>query len=180
MKKLIVLALLVLLASSCIGSKENEKPAIKIGKIQISSQRFQREFEVSSFAREGKKKDFLETFISRKLILLEAEKLGLDKDPEFLRDVQDFWEQSLLKLVLDKKIKELVVDVSIDEEEIRLYYMKNKGKEFADREFDQVYSQIKWMLLRDKQQDAVENWADSLKNNAEVVIDYKLLGIESN
>ena len=180
MKKLIVLALLVLLILGCIWFKGNKKPAIKIGKIQINSERFQREFELSGFAKEGKKKDFLDTFISRKLILLEAEKLGLDKDPEFLRDVQDFWEQSLLKLVLDKKIKELVVDVSIDEEEIRSYYMKNKDKEFADKEFEQAYDQIKWILLRNKQRDAIGNWMDYLKNDAEVVIDYKLLGIEPN
>lgn len=180
MRKLIVLALLISLVSSCTGFKENEKPAIKIGKIRISSERFQREFELSGFAKEGKKKDFLKTFISRKLILLEAEKLGLDKDPEFLHDVQGFWEQSLLKLVLAKKIKELVADVNINEEEIRSYYMKNKDKEFIDKEFDQAYDQIKVMLLRGKQQNAIEDWVDSLEDDAEVVIDYKLLGIESN
>ena len=180
MKKLIVLALLISLVSSCIWFEQNEKPAIKIGKIEISPQRFQREFELSSFAIQGKKKDFLDTFISRKIILLEAEKLGLNKDPEFLRDVQNFWEQSLLKLVIDKKIKELVLDVNIDEKEVLSYYMKNKDKEFGDKEFNQVREQIRGMLLRDKQQDAIGNWADSLKNDAEVVIDYELLGIEPN
>ncbi len=180
MKKLIVLALLTSLASSCIWFEQKEKPAIKIGKIEISSQRFQREFELSSFATEGKKKDFLDTFISRKIILLEAEKLGLNKDPEFLRDVQNFWEQSLLKLVIGKKIKELVLDVNIDEKEVLSYYMKNKDKEFADKEFNQVDDQIRGMLLRDKQQDTIGDWSDSLKRDAEVVIDYELLGIDSN
>ena len=180
MKKFIVLALLVLLVSSCAEFKESEKPAIKIGKIKISSERFQQEFKLSGFAKEVKKKDFLETFISRKLILLEAEKLGLDKDPEFLRDVQDFWEQSLLKLVIAKKIKELVADISINQEEVRSYYMKNKDKEFIDKEFVQIYDQVKGMLLRDKQQAAIGNWVNSLKNDAEVIVDYKLLGIEPN
>lgn len=180
MKKLTVLVLLFLLVSGCVWFEENEKPAIKIGKIQISSEQFQREFDSSGFAKKGKKKDFLDTLITRKLILLEAEKLGLDKDPEFLHDVQDFWQQSLLKLVLDKKIKKLAVDVSVGEEEIKSYYIKNKDKKFADKEFGQAYDQAKWMLLRDKQEDAIVNWIDSLKNDSKVVIDYKLLGIEAN
>lgn len=180
MKKLIALALLVLLVSGCVWFGEKEKTAVKIGKVKISPEEFQLAFELSNFAKEGKKREFLEIFISRKLILLEAEKLGLDKDREFLRDVQDFWEQSLLKLVLAKKIKELAMDVGVSEKEVKSYYEGNKEAKFADKEFEQVYEQIKWMLLRDKQQDAIGNWVDSLKNDAEVVIDYKLLGLEPN
>ena len=180
MKKIIVLVSLVLLVSGCVWFEEKEKTAVEIGKVKISPEEFQREFELSNFAKEGKKRDFLEIFISRKLILLEAEKIGLDKDREFLRDVQDFWEQSLLKLVLAKKIKELSMNVNIGEEEIRSYYMKNKDKEFADKEFEQVYAQIKWILLKDKQKDAIGNWVDSLREDTKVVIDYKLLGLGEN
>ena len=180
MKKLILLGLAVLLVSSCGWFKKEEKPAVTIGKIRISAEDFQREFESSRLAKEGRRKDFLDTFISRKLILLEAERLGLDKDPEFLRDVQDFWEQSLLKLVLSKRIKELVAGVDIDEKEVRSYYRRNKSAKFADKEFEQVYDQIKWVLLRDKQEETIQNWADSLRKDTEVTIDYKLLGIEDN
>jgi hypothetical protein len=180
MKKLVLLGLAVLLVSSCGWLKKEEKPAVSIGKVRISAGEFQRAFEASGFARDGGKKGFLETFISRKLILLEAERLGLDKDPEFLRGVQDFWEQSLLKLALSKKIKELVSAVDISEEEVQSYYRKNKEQEFADKEFEQAHDRIKWQLLRDKQETAIEDWADSLRKDARIIIDYKLLGIEKN
>ena len=177
MRKIIVLVLAALLISGCTWFKEKEKPAIKIGRVKISPEEFQMEFELSNFAKSGKKKEFLDLFISRKLILLEAEKLGLDKDREFLRDVQDFWEQSLLKITLGRKMKELISGINISEGEVKSYYEENKD-DFADKEFEQAYAQIKWMLLRDKQKDEVQNWVDSLKKDTEVSIDYKLLGVE--
>lgn len=180
MRKISVLAVMVLLVSSCSWFGEKEKPAIEIGKVKISPEEFQREFEWSNLAKEGKKREFLETFISRKLILLEAEKLGLDKNLEFLHDVQNFWEQALLKSVIAKKIEELTLNIEIGEEEVKSYYQENKAKEFVDKELKQVSEQIKGMLLRDKQKDVMQNWADSLQIDTEVIIDYKLLGLEEN
>ena len=179
MKKLIVLALLVLLSSNCSGFKETEKPAIKIGKIQISSQRFQREFELSGFAKEGKKKDFLETFVSRKLILLEAEKLGLDKDPKFLHDVQNFWEQSLLKIVVDRKTREVSREVMVTEQEVQDYYNSWVEKNPDDsKTLDELRPTIKWVLSKERQTSAISSWIEQLKQNADIKIDKKALGIE--
>ena len=102
----VVLPVIILLILG--GCAKKEKPAIEIGEIKVTADEFKEAFRASRFAeyKELGHADFLNTFLKRKLILKEAERLGLDKDPEFLKDVQYFWEQSLLKLVLARQSKE--------------------------------------------------------------------------
>ena len=105
MKKGFPIFLVIVLFMVIGGCAKKEQSPIQIVLIQISSEEFEKDFLSSRFAQGGDKgrKDFLDNFISRKTMLLEAEKMGLDKDPEFLQDIQMFWEQNLLKLILDKK-----------------------------------------------------------------------------
>ncbi|MCA9392859.1 MAG: SurA N-terminal domain-containing protein [Candidatus Omnitrophica bacterium] len=50
---------------------------------------------------------FIDNLIRQKLVLQEAQRIGLDRDPEFLATVQRFWEQSLMRVMMEKKLKEL-------------------------------------------------------------------------
>jgi len=180
MKKNISLILIVAIVF-CGWIWNKKKPAIKIGPIEITAQEFNDAFNSSPFARSedvSAKKKFLENFISRKLILKEAEEEGLDKNPEFLKDVQLFWEQSLLKLMLSRKIKELSSKIKVQEDEIKNYYSAHKNKEFAGKNFAEVYDQIKWLLFNQKQQRALEKWIESLKEKTKINIDYSALGIK--
>ena len=86
MKRNICLTLIILLLIG-FGCTKQSKTVIKIDNISISSEEFEAAFEASRFASMGDegKKAFLDSYISSKLILKEAESLGLDKDPQFLR-----------------------------------------------------------------------------------------------
>ena len=44
--------------------------------------------------------------INQKLIILAAEKEGLDKNKEFLKMVENFWQQSLLTMAMQDKTQE--------------------------------------------------------------------------
>jgi len=175
--KFVLFIAVIFLNLSC--AKKEEK-AIVIGKIKISQKEFQNAFKKSVYTQtpaKGARKEFLENFINRKLILKEAEELGLDKDSQFLDNVQAFWEQSLLKLVLDKKIKELSLGLRVDDKEIRQFYETNKS-EFPDKEESQVYDQIKLLIFKEKQGKAIQGWIDSLRKKREVKINYKLLNLQ--
>ena len=108
---------------SC-GRVAKEKIAlVKINNYEISKEEFEDEFKASSFGRIGNlasRKEFLDNLINRKLILQDAQRRGLGQDKGFLKMIERFWEQSLLKLALDKKSKEiagsaLVSDKTIEE-----------------------------------------------------------------
>ncbi|MDD4955864.1 MAG: hypothetical protein PHP17_07510, partial [Candidatus Omnitrophica bacterium] len=114
--------------------------------------------------------------INRKLILREAETRGLDKEESFLEDVQDFWEQALLKRAVDKKAKELFINIKIDDTAINDFYNANKDK-FQGKTLESVYPEIRLILFKEQQKKAVEDWMNSLKTNANVKINYKELGL---
>ncbi|MFA6217715.1 MAG: hypothetical protein WDL87_08725 [Candidatus Omnitrophota bacterium] len=178
-KSVVFMAFLVLIFIGCV---QKEKPAITIGNIEVSAKEFDDAFKSSGFAvnGEGRKKEFLEFFISRKLILQDSESLGLDKDPQFLRSVQLFWEQSLLKLALSRKINELAVGARVDDNLIKNYYEQYKEKEFSNKELAEVYDQIKWVLFKLQEKKALQNWTETLRKKSPVAIDYALLGIKED
>ena len=181
MKKTILIILTIILLSAW-GCVKKEKAAIKIGEIEVSVEEFDMAFKSSRFlnGKGTQRREFLDTFISRKLMLKEAEKLGLDKDPSFLQDIQLFWEQSLLKLLLSKKIKELTANIKIEDKMISDYYEQHKNENFSDKQLKDVYSQIKAALIKEKAGRAITDWANSLKNKTKIEIDYKLLKLEAN
>ncbi len=178
MRRIAVLSIMVLVLSGWFWQKE-EKPVITIDSIQVTAKEFQDAFKSSRFAAEGEKgkKDFLDTYISRKIMLKQAEDEGLDKDPEFLSSLQRFWEQSLLKLVLSTEVNKLSAKIKVGDDEIQKYYTENKDKEFKDLELSAVYSRIKWILLKKKQSESIRNWIDNLRKQAKIKIDYDALGV---
>ncbi len=180
MRNIFIFSLVIFLFFNS-GCFKKEKTAIKIDTIELSAQEFEQAFKTSSFSSQddpAARRQFLDTYISRKLILQEAEKSGLDKDAAFLGDIQLFWEQLLLKLMLSKKINESLSDIKIEDKEVKEYYLKNKENTFSDKELAQVSAQIKWLLFKEKQGAAIQNWADGLRKKAKIEVDYKLLGME--
>ncbi len=101
------------------GCGRQKQSAITIGNISFSAQEFEQAFKNSRYAIDQSnparltlnRKAFLEDFISTKLILKEAEAQGLNKDPQFLNAIQDYWERGLMKLMLAQKNKELASSV---------------------------------------------------------------------
>ena len=176
MKKIILIIILL----AIFGCAKDENEVIKIGDIGVSLEEFDLAFATSGLASggEAKRREFLDTFISRKLMLLEAEKMGLDKDPQFLQNIQLFWEQSLLKLVLQRKMNELSSTIKIDDKEVRDFYKQIKGEDASDEEFTKMYDQIKLILFKEKQNKAIQVWVNSLRRETEIEIDYDSLGIK--
>ncbi|MDD2689519.1 MAG: hypothetical protein PHT41_05175 [Candidatus Omnitrophica bacterium] len=180
MRKITGIIFLFCFSFSLFGCSVKEKPAIAIGKIKISVAEFNRDFEKSLYANSPKEeahKRFAEYLIDRKLILKEAEREGLDKGPEFLNSVQAFWEQALLKLALDKKIKELSSQIGVSDQEVRVYYEVHK-ETFSRKEVTEVYDQIKLQLFKAKQKEALDKWISALRAKTKISIDNKLLGLE--
>jgi len=171
------LVFLVVVLAGCQPQKE--KPAIKINDVEISAVEFNAAYDALSKLKGETlpRQEFLDTYISRKLILLEAEKLGLDKDPQFLQDLQIFWEQSLLKLMLSRKINELSLPIRVEEEEIKAFYDKHKDTDFKDKELAKVYDQVKVILFKFKQRMALNDWTEQLRKKAAITVEPVLLDI---
>lgn len=61
------------------------------------------------------RQDFINSLIVKELMIQDAQKEGIDKDEAFRRSIQEYYEQSLVKQVMDKKNKSLKVAISDSE-----------------------------------------------------------------
>ncbi|MFC1804287.1 hypothetical protein ACFLZ3_00430 [Candidatus Omnitrophota bacterium] len=109
MKKSLMIFCLIFFVSGCAKKPAcgpQDRILAKINNYEISLGQFEDEFRQSSYSMANTleaRKEFLDILISRKLILQDAQSKGLDKDPDFLKMIERFWEHSLLKLTLDQK-----------------------------------------------------------------------------
>jgi hypothetical protein len=179
MKGLISL-LICLQLFSCCGCVKKDPVAIRIGSISITVKEFESAYEEGRFQYgiELSRKDFLDALIQRKLILKEAEKLGLDRDSQVIGSLQAFYEQLLLKLALARKINELQIPLKASDAEIRNYFEARKDGEFAGKDLATAREEVEMLLLREKQKQALQEWSDSLHKKTQIAIDYKLCGIQ--
>lgn len=58
------------------------------------------------------KDEFINALITKELMIQEAQKQGIDKDPAFRKAIQNYYEQSLIKLLMDRNFSRLPVQVS--------------------------------------------------------------------
>lgn len=169
----------ICLTCGCSCPRDRSAPAaIKIDNISITADEYAEAFKNSAYAATDTpeaRKEFLDNFVTRILILREAERTGMDKDPEFLKNVQFFWQQSLIKMALDKKIKELALHINVTDKEVRDYYEAGKDTEFAGRDLAGAYNDIKWSIINSKQKALLDDWIASIHKASKIDIDRKLL-----
>ena len=90
MKKYMFFCLVLILLAGCAKKQEKEL-LVKINNYEIDFAEFQEEFKSSPYNRDDtlvSKVEFLEYLINRKLMLQDAEKRNLDKDPAFLKMIE--------------------------------------------------------------------------------------------
>jgi len=101
---------------STTSHQPDKNIVITINRKQITLDEFNTRFaSVRTSAHNSDRHDFINSLIVKELMIQDAQKEGIDKDEAFRRSIQDYYEQSLVKQVMDKKIKSLKIDVSNEE-----------------------------------------------------------------
>lgn len=72
------------------------------------------------------REQFIESVIDKQLLIQEAVRSDINKEETFRLSVENFYEQSLIKILLDRKLDSLVVDVTDDEMEKYRTFIQNK------------------------------------------------------
>jgi len=180
MKSLAVILFLSLSILGCSSKAHNEEGTIltQVNDYKIGWQEFEGEFRASNYGRVDtveSRRDFLRAFIDRKLILQDAQARGLDKQSTFMKMIEKFWEQSLLKLALDEKSKEIAGSATVSDKTIKDAYDKLSKEGKADKPYDQMYNQIKWEIIKLKEAQAMNEWLLELHNKSNIKVNYDLL-----
>lgn len=173
----VILASLAL--TLAITSLRQDPSALQIDNIRISKNEFWEAYHLSrsSLGDPADPKAFLEQYIIKKVVLREAERRGLDKDPQLLAGMQQYWEQELFKRMLTAKNKEFTADVSVSEEDVQRYYEHHKNVFFVSKSLEEVRPQILEFLSREKQRENLLRWLEGLKMKTQITVDSQALGI---
>jgi hypothetical protein len=93
--------------------KKEQSVAVVINDRLISLERYKRLYKhrMDSSYHINNKKEFLDMLITKELLIQEAQKQGINKGEEFRMSIQDFYEQSLIKVLMEKKFSDLRVKV---------------------------------------------------------------------
>ena len=104
----------ILIASVMI----DRQPAKKIVAISVNNKQISRDEynQQRAAVHASDERDFINSLVVRELMIQAAQKQGIDKDESFRRTIQDYYEQTLIKQVMDKKIKS--IQAAITETEI--------------------------------------------------------------
>ena len=179
MKKYIIFFCALALLTGCgRAAKEKKEILAKINDYEITAQEFEEAFQDSASFRQDNlesRKESLDSLINQKLILQEAQKKGLDKEPGFLKAIEHFWEQSLLKIAADKKTREISASVRVSETEVQQAFDKLPDTDKAGKTYQDLYGQIKWKLNKDKEEKNIESWLTGLRQKAAITVNYELL-----
>ena len=113
MRKIISLTLIAVFVLSVCGCAEKgpKKEVIAtIGDYSLYKEDFLSELSLypPEYRNKIPKEQLLDDIIEKKVLLLEAQRQGLDRNPEFMKMVERFWEQSLLRSLLNKKSEEIL------------------------------------------------------------------------
>jgi hypothetical protein len=127
------------------GSSPDKDIVVSVNNYAITRSEFEAELKAlpySALDTPQSRKAFLDSLIDRKLILQYAQQNNLDKDESFLRSIEKFWEQSLLKIALDKKTREIASGISASD----------------------------WEAKRAEESRLMDEWMNSLRKDARIMI----------
>ena len=172
--------ILIIMIAVVIGCSPHPKKNIlaKVNNYEITVEEFEEEFMDSPYAKNNtldSRKEFLQVLINRKLILQYAEARGLDKDKEFLKMIEKFWEQSLLTMVLDKTSKEIAGLVMVSDSTIEEAYQRMLKNGETDKSYDAMYQKIKWDITKLKETKVMNDWVADLHRKSNIVVKENLL-----
>lgn len=174
---------LCLVVFTGLGAREaraaNEKPALVVNKLELTQEELKKEYETSLLLGHPQQEaaagepEWVSRIIERELLVQEAQKLGLHRNPEFMHAVERFWKEVLIKTLLDKKADEIADGVHIHEPEIEGYYQK-LAAENPEKQVEPLIAlreEIERDIRQQKESEALEAWIQELRNQSKIVIE---------
>jgi len=117
----------------------------------------------------------LDELINRELLLEEAQKINIDKDPEFMRQIENFWRLSLIKRLLKHKLTEIEAVTTVSDEQVKAEYIRETSQMASPKPLKELAPKIREVIFRLKVQEALQEWEDSLKPKAAIKRYYGVL-----
>lgn len=181
MQIILAVACLVFTAGCAKEKSKGQHVLAKINNYELTVQDFNDEI---SLTRGNKnlsadplkaREQLLQEIINKKILILQAQKLNFDKDKAFMKEIERYWEQALLKLLLKRKSEELIGIINVSDKEVQQEYQRMREEDSSIGSFQNLAPQLREELLDRKRMEALEAWIDGLRKNAKVEINEDIL-----
>lgn len=185
MKKGLLFPCLLALSFSlfCCSQEQTEKKEIlaKINNYELTLKDFEfqlvdelemdQDFKLTREAR----KEFLDQLIRKELLIQEAKRLKLDREKNFVRTIERYWESTLIRDLMELKGKEICKRTVVSQEEIESRYEKMKQSDPDLAPFTDMQKKIAKQIMEENKCDRLVAWMNELRKDAEIEIDQELL-----
>jgi len=180
MKKLFFIILIpCLIYTGCSSSAgEGDKRVVaQVNKYKMSIEDLKYELRNVPYDEKGLlktnkgRREYMDRLVEKEILLQEAQHLGLDKERDFMKSIENYWEQALLKSLLQRKSKEISGLIHVYENEIEDYY-KTSGEELP---LSKVRPEIRRAIRQKKETKAMDAWIQELKKKSYIKIDEDLV-----
>lgn len=175
---LVSLMLAVLTGCSSGNSDDKSKVVAEINRYRMTVNDLKYELqhisasEYTAMKAEKEQRKYLDRLVEKELLLQEAQRQGIDREKNFMKSIENYWEQALLKLLVERKSKEISLEIYVSNDEIDEYYKKH-GETLP---LTKIKGQIIEAIKQKKETEAMEAWIEQLKKNAYIKINGDILG----
>jgi len=134
-----LIALTGALITGCEKKPDKSQIVAEVNNYQVTIDDFKQEARMDLSG--ASKEQVLQDIVTKELLLQEAQKMNLDKDKHFMKEIENYWKQALIKRLINIK-----------------------GDEFlaASKTSDGKAKMEKAQILLDR-------WINNLKNNASII-----------
>jgi len=185
MKKMLcfIIALSIILSYSAIGCSKKTGSAVdrklvaRINNYELTVDDFRDEARTMFSDKyttddpQGAKESLLDEVILKKIMLQEAQAQNFDKNEAFMAEIERYWEQALLKLLIKEKMQEFLQKTKVSDGELKQAYEKMKVEEGDNiQPLEELAPSIRSEIRREKVQENFNRWIESMKRNANVKV----------
>lgn len=158
---------------------EVEKPALVINQLKLTSLELRGELldvgispHELGVEAEGEPQ-WLSQLVERELLVQEAQRLGLDRESDFMRTIERFWKEALIKLLISRKAKEISSATHVYEPEIESHYERlvKQAQGSPVEPLSVLRDEVRRSVLAEKETQAMEQWLDGLRAQANIAVD---------
>jgi len=177
--RLLIWIIMISFIAGCSSGNNNAENKIvaQINKYKMTTNDLRYELknapydETASLKTENGRKRYLDRLIEKEVLLQEAQRQGIDKEKDFMKSIENYWEQALLRMLLERKSKEISNLIYVYDNEIEEYY-KSSGE---DLPFSKVKNEIRNIIKQKKETEAMSAWIDELKKKSYIKVNGEIL-----
>ena len=158
-----------------------ERTLATINEYRLSLASFQRELaaelelEKDYKLTEQAKREFLDSLISRELLIQEAVRRKLDREEAFVKAIEKYWESTLIRDLLALKGREISATIVVTQEEIESRYQTLlKASPEIGPLTEEMQVQLRQELIATKKSKRLGTWIDRLRDQAAIEVNEDL------